>query len=89
MKNINVAKTQTGFIVINSSVLDYDEYVRSVILLKNYLKSRLSDLILEEGFVLESQESPDYCSSESAFFNKEKDLEIRIIIRKKSKETFI
>lgn len=89
MKNINVTKKSTGFIVINSSILDYDEYVRSIILLKSYLKNRLSDQVLEEGFLLESQESPDYCSGESVFFNEEKDLELRIIIRKRHPENFV
>jgi hypothetical protein len=33
------------FITINKAIQDYDEYVKNVILLKNYLKNKIKELL--------------------------------------------
>ena len=77
------------FITINSTVQDYDEYVKNIILLKNYLKNKLKDLLFEEGFVLTDNKNTTYHSSSLEFYNQEKDLQVEIIIRKKNQEVFV
>jgi hypothetical protein len=77
------------FISINSTILDYDEYVKNVVLLKNYLKNRIKDFLFEEDFVLTENHNSKYHESSLTFFNNEKDLEVEISIRKKSKEAFV
>ena len=77
------------FIQVNKSILDYSEYVRSVILLKNYLKHRLIELLLEEGFKLESDRCSSYSELEAVFHNQEKDLCVKIIVSKREEEHFV
>jgi hypothetical protein len=76
------------FITINSTIQDYDEYVKNVILLKNYLKNKVKELLFEENFVLTDNKNSTYDFSSLIFYNKEKDLEVEVNIRKKSKEVF-
>ena len=77
------------FISINSTIQDYDEYVKNIILLKNYLKNKVKELLFEENFVLTGNKNSTYDVSSLTFYNKEKDLEVEVNIRKKSKEVFV
>lgn len=76
------------FIQVNKSILDYSEYVRSVLLLKNYLKHRFIEVLLEEGFRLEQEQAKSYSELQAVFFSGKSDLEVSIAIRKRSKEQF-
>jgi hypothetical protein len=77
------------FITINNTVQDYDEYVKNIILLKNYLKNKIKELLFEENFVLTTNKNITYHSSGLTFYNQEKDLKVEINIRKKSQESFV
>ena len=77
------------FISINNSIQDYDEYVKNVILLKNYLKNKMKELLFQEEFVLTSNQNNTYHKAGLVFYNKEKDLEVEINIRKKNQEVFV
>lgn len=77
------------FITINSSIQDYNEYVKNIILLKNYLKNKIKELLFEEDFELIDNKNRTYHKAGLIFYNKEKDLEIKISIRKKNKEVFV
>lgn len=77
------------FITINNTIQDYDEYVKNIILLKNYLKNKIKELLSEEIFVLTDNKNGTYHSSNLTFYNQEKDLEIEINIRKKNNEAFV
>jgi hypothetical protein len=77
------------FISINSTIQDYDEYVKNIVLLKNYLKNRIKDFLFEEDFVLSQNSNSKYHESVLTFYNSEKDLEVEINIRKKNKEAFV
>jgi hypothetical protein len=77
------------FITINNTIQDYDEYVKNIILLKNYLKNKIKELLFEESFVLSGNRNGTYHSSILTFFNQEKDLEVEINIRKKNNEVFV
>jgi hypothetical protein len=77
------------FISINSTVQDYDEYVKNIILLKNYLKNKIKELLFEENFVLTENHNGKYHASSLAFYSKEKDLEVEINIKKKNEEVFV
>jgi len=77
------------FISVNSTIQDYDEYVKNIILLKNYLKNKIKELLFEENFVLANNHNSKYHESILIFYNSEKDLEVEISIRKKSKEAFV
>jgi hypothetical protein len=77
------------FININNSIQYYDEYVKNIILLKNYLKNKIKELLFEENFVLTNNKNGSYHSSSLTFFNKGKDLEIEINVRKKNSEVFV
>jgi hypothetical protein len=77
------------FITINNTIQDYDEYVKNIILLKNYLKNKIKELLSEEVFVLTDNKNGTYHSSNLTFYNQEKDLEVEINIRKKNNEAFV
>jgi len=77
------------FITINSTVQDYDEYVKNIILLKNYLKNKIKEMLFEENFVLANNKNSAYHSSSLTFFNQEKDIEVEIHVRKKNSEVFV
>ncbi|MBW2990533.1 hypothetical protein KY348_02390 [Candidatus Woesearchaeota archaeon] len=77
------------FISINNTIQDYNEYVKNVILLKNYLKNKIKELLFEEEFVLTNNNNNTYHQACLVFYNKEKDIELELIIRKKSKEVFV
>nr|MCK4929661.1 hypothetical protein [Nanoarchaeota archaeon] len=77
------------FISINNTIQDYDEYVKNVILLKNYLKNKVKELLFQEEFVLTSNKNNTYHKASLIFYNKEKDLEVEISIGKKNKEVFV
>ena len=77
------------FIQVNQSIFDYSEYAKRVLLLKNYLKHRLIELMLEENFKLELEGSHSYHESRIIVYNKELDLEAEIRIRKRNEEMFI
>lgn len=77
------------FISVQKTIYDYNEYVKNVILLKNYLKNKLRSFLFKEDFVLRMNRNITYHHSHLRFYNKEKDLELEIIIKKKSKEVFV
>jgi hypothetical protein len=77
------------FITINNTIQDYDEYVKNVILLKNYLKNKVKELLFEESFLLTENYNSKYHESNLIFYNQEKDLQVEIIIRKKNQEVFV
>jgi hypothetical protein len=77
------------FITINNTVQDYDEYVKNIILLKNYLKNKVKDLLFEENFLLTENHNIKYHESNLIFYNQEKDLQVEVIIRKKNQEVFV
>jgi hypothetical protein len=77
------------FITINNTILDYDEYVKNIILLKNYLKNKVKEFMFSENFVLTTNKNITYHSSGLTFYNQEKDLEVEINIRKKNNEIFV
>ena len=77
------------FISINSTVQDYDEYVKNVILLKNYLKNKLKEFLFSESFVLTSNSNCKYHEARLTFYNQEKDLELEVKIKKKNEEVFV
>jgi hypothetical protein len=79
----------TGFILVNQTIQDYSDYVKRVLLLKNFLKMRLTEAVLVEGFNLEESSSFSYSQSTLTFFDDKSDLEIRIDIRKRNKESFV
>lgn len=82
MKNINIAKQGEGFLLVNGSVLDYDEYCRNIILLKHYLRLRVDESLVKEGFIPEP-------GKPFSWYLKEKDLEAKLVIRKKNKCVFV
>jgi hypothetical protein len=88
-KNNTMPIVKQEFITINSTVQDYDEYVKNIILLKNYLKNKIKELLFEENFVLANNKNGAYHSSILTFFNAEKDLEVELFIRKKNSEVFV
>lgn len=77
------------FISINNTIQDYDEYVKNIILLKNYLKNKVKELLFQEEFVLTNNKNNTYHKASLIFYNKEKDLEVEISIGKKNKEVFV
>ena len=77
------------FISINNTIQDYNEYVKNIILLKNYLKNKIKELLFEEDFELTNNKNKTYHKAGLIFYNKEKDLEIEINICKKNKEVFV
>ena len=78
-----------GFIIVNNTIQDYDEYIKNVILLKNYLKNKIKELLLQEGFFLVENKNNTYHRASLVFHNEAKDLEVRIIMMKKNKEVFV
>jgi hypothetical protein len=77
------------FISINSTIQDYDEYMKNIILLKNYLKNKLKEFLFSENFVLVSNKNGNYHSSKLTFYNQEKDLEVEVLVQKKKQEVFV
>lgn len=77
------------FITINNTIQDYDEYVKNVILLKNYLKNKIKELLFEEGFVLTENHNAKYHESSLLFYNQEKDLQVEVLVKKKNNEAFV
>ncbi|MBN2458754.1 hypothetical protein JXB28_00570 [Candidatus Woesearchaeota archaeon] len=77
------------FITINSTIQDYDEYVKNVILLKNYLKNKIKELLFEESFILTENHNSKYHESTLTFYNQEKDLQVEVMIKKKNNENFV
>jgi hypothetical protein len=80
---------KNDFISVNECILDYDEYVKNIILLKNYLKNKLNDLMAEQGFEVVLNRNSKYHSAELVFYSKEKDLEAIFLMRKRRKEEFV
>jgi len=77
------------FITINKAIQDYDEYVKNVILLKNYLKNKIKELLFEESFVLTENHNSKYHEASLIFYNNEKDLQVEVLIKKKNNEAFV
>ena len=82
MNNINFAENNNSFIMINRSVLDYDEYCRNIILLKHYLRLRVDESLVKEGFIPEP-------GKPFSWYNAEKDLEAKLVIRKRHRPVFV
>jgi len=70
------------FIKLNNTILDYREYLRKIVLLKNYLRIALSEILDMNNFERMDREG-------LVFYNKNLDLELEISIRKKGKEEFV
>ncbi|MFH1505841.1 MAG: hypothetical protein ABIE94_02535 [archaeon] len=70
------------FIKLNGSVYDYREYLRKIILLKNYLRIALSEILDMNNFERTDKKG-------LVFYNKDMDIELEINIRKKHKEEFV
>lgn len=77
------------FVRIHNTIQDYDEYVKNIILLKNYLKNKIKELLTEENFTLIQNHNSNYHESKLSFYNEEKDLQVEIIISKKNHEFFV
>jgi hypothetical protein len=77
------------FITINNTIQDYDEYVKNIILLKNYLKNKIKEFLFSESFILTNNKNITYHNSVLTFYSQEKDLELEINIRKKNNEVFV
>ena len=77
------------FISINESIQDYNEYVKEIVLLKNYLKNKIKEFLFKEDFVLIKNNNNTYHQTRLNFYNHDKDLELEFIIRKKNKEVFV
>ncbi|MBU1198286.1 MAG: hypothetical protein KKF46_05200 [Nanoarchaeota archaeon] len=77
------------FISINNTIQDYDEYIKNIILLKNYLKNKIKELVFEEEFELKHNSNNKYHRANLLFYNKERDIEIIVSIRKKNQEVFV
>ena len=77
------------FISIQGTILDYNEYVKEIILLKNYLKNKIREFLFKEDFVLEKNNNHTYHQTKLSFYNKEKGIEVEINIKKKNKEVFV
>ena len=77
------------FINVNNSIQDYNEYVKNIILLKNYLKNKFREFLFKEDFVLTNNHNETYHKANLMFYNQERDLEVRIIINKKNREVFV
>jgi hypothetical protein len=76
------------FININDSILDYEKYIKDVMLLKAYLKKTLAEAAIMNGFEVMKNENPRYCETTLILFNKKKDLELELTINKKTEEKF-
>ena len=59
------------FISINNTIQDYGEYVKNVILLKNYLKNKIKELLFQEEFVLTNNQNNTYHRASLSFYHKE------------------
>ena len=77
------------FIQINNTIQDYNEYIKNIILLKNYLKNKIREFLFKEEFVLTNNNNNTYHQTHLVFYNKEKVIELEIRIRKKNKEVFV
>jgi hypothetical protein len=77
------------FIMINGTIQDYDDYAKNIILLKSYLRSKFSEVVLEECFEIKKLENRAYHSARWVFVNKSKDLELVVSLRKRSEEVFV
>jgi len=77
------------FITINNTIQDYDEYVKNIILLKNYLKNKVKEFLFSENFILINNKNITYHNSVLTFYSQEKDLEVEINIKKKNNEVFV
>lgn len=80
---------EAEFISVNNCIIDYNEYVKIVILLKNFLKNKFKELLYKEDFVLTEHNTDKHNKTELTFYNKEYDLEINISIKKRNKEVFV
>lgn len=77
------------FIQINNTIQDYNEYIKNIILLKNYLKNKIREFLFKEDFILSSNNNNTYHQTNLVFYHHEKDIELEIRIRKKNKEVFV
>ncbi len=77
------------FVVVNNSIQDYDEYIKNIILLKNYLKNKFKELLFGEEFELRQNSNNKYHRAGLLFYDPARDLEVEVSIRKKNKEVFV
>ena len=61
------------FIKINNTIQDYKKYTKETLLLKNYLKIKLKEILKEQDFSLIALESGTYDEVVLVFYNKHKD----------------
>ena len=67
------------FVKINGRILDYDEYIREALLIKNHLIISLHDVFKEHGFV----------GRKNCFVNKDLNIKICIRFEKVTSEMFV
>lgn len=79
----------SGFVQVNGRILDVKDYQRKTVLLKNYLKHRLEDLLKQEGFELVRGRDSPALGSGLLFYNPDLDLQISLKIKKKSKWAWV
>ncbi len=77
------------FIKINNTIQDYKKYTKETLLLKNYLKIKLKEILKEQDFSLIALESGTYDEVVLVFYNKHKDLQLTMSVFKKGKEVFV
>jgi hypothetical protein len=67
------------FITINGRILDYSQYSEEVLLLKKWIDADLSEYFEKLGFERKG----------SVFYNRKLDLEIKVAVKKRSKNRFV
>lgn len=75
-------ENNNSFIMVNGSVLDYDDYCKNIILLKHYLQLKVDEALVREGFIPEP-------GKPFSWYLKEKDLEAKLVIRKRHMSVFV
>ena len=82
-------QSKTKFVLVNHSILDFELYREDFHSLAAALKSELFEIATKYGFQLVKIRKYSELKKKSVFYNKHLDIELAVVMRKKSPSEFV
>ena len=82
-------KTKSKFVLVNHSILDFEEYKQYFHTVCAYLKSEIFEVAGRHNFKVAKVSRCSELKKRTVFYNRQLDMELVIMVRKKSEPEFV
>ena len=89
MKKDMKKEAKNKFVLVNHSILDYEEYMQYFHEVATFLKSEVHEVASRHDFKVAKVSRYSELKKRTVFYNKQLDMEIVIVIRKKLPPEFV